>query len=116
MKELVKSILEDGVIDAQEVEKLREKIFEDGEVDKEEAEALFELNDKAEEKCEEFKGLFVEGIKSYVLADDEIDEEEVKFLEEHILKDGEVDENEKALLEALAAEVELPESLAGLID
>lgn len=116
MKDLVKNILEDGKIDAQEVEQLREKIFTDGIVDKEEAEALFKLNDKAEEKCPEFKELFVEGIKSYILADDELDEDEAEFLKEHILKDGEVDENEKALLEALAEEVELPEELADLID
>jgi len=116
MKELVKQILEDGNIDKEEVKQLKAKILEDGQVDKEEAEALFELNDKAEEKCPEFKELFVEGIKSYILADNELDENEAEFLKEHILKDGEVDENEKALLEALAEEVELPEELADLID
>lgn len=114
MKDLVKNILADGNIDPAEVEQLKAKIFEDGEVDREEAEALFELNDKAEEKCPEFKELFVEGIKSYILADGELDEDEAKFLKEHILKD--VDENEKALLEALAEAVELPEELASLID
>lgn len=116
MKELVKQILEDGKIDAQEVQQLREKIFTDGIVDKEEAEALFELNDKAKEKCLEFKDLFVDGIKDYILADEVIDEEEVEFLKEHILKDGQIDENEKALLEALSEEAELPEVLADLID
>lgn len=114
--ELVKQILEDGKIDIEEVQKLRDAIFEDGEVDKDEAEALFELNDKAEEKCEEFKELFVEGIKKYILADGKIDEDEEQFLKEHISADGQIDDNEKALLEALAAEVELPESLAALID
>lgn len=116
MKELIEKILADGNIEPEEVQELRDKIFEDGEVDKEEAEALFELNDKAEEKCPEFKELFVEGIKSYILADDELDEDEAEFLKDHILKDGEVDENEKALLEAIAEEVDLPEELADLID
>ena len=116
MKELVKQILKDGKIDSQEVEQLRKEIFEDGVVIKEEAEALFELNNKAKEKCPEFKELFVEGIKSYILADDEIDEEEISFLKEQISADGQVDECEKALLEALAEEVELPEELASMID
>jgi uncharacterized membrane protein YebE (DUF533 family) len=116
MKNLINSILEDGKIESEEVQKLREAIFADGEVDKKEAEALFQLNDSATEKDPSFKDLFVEGIKSYILADGEIDEEEEKFLLEHISKDGQVDENEKALLETLAAETELPESLASLID
>ena len=116
MKELIEKILKDGNIDPEEAQELRDKIFEDGEVDKEEAEALFELNDKAEEKCPEFKDLFVDGIKGYILADDELDDDEAEFLKEHILKDGQIDENEKALLEALSEEVELPEELASLID
>jgi len=116
MKELVNNILLDGKIDKEEVEKLRKAIFEDGTVDKEEAEALFKLNNEAKEKCPEFKDLFIEGIKSYILADGKIDSDEEEFLKEQISADGEVDENEKALLEAIAAEVELPESLASLID
>lgn len=116
MKELVKNILEDGKVDEQEVKDLEEAIFEDDIVDKEEAEALFEINDKAEEKPESFKKLFVDGIKAYILADGKIDADEEKFLLEHISADGQVDDNEKALLEALAAETELPESLAALID
>ena len=45
-----------------------------------------------------------------------IDDEETEFLCQQISADGEIDENEKALLEALAAEVELPEELAEMID
>lgn len=116
MKELVKQILEDGIIEASEVQKLRAAILADGKVDKEEAEALFELNDEANEKDPSFKDLFVEGVKSYILEDGVIDDEEEQFLLAHISADGQVDENEKALLEALAAEIELPESLASLID
>ena len=63
-----------------------------------------------------FKDLFVEGIKSFILADGEIDDEETEFLCQQISADGEIDENEKALLEALAAEVELPEELADMLD
>lgn len=116
MKELVKNILEDGRIDKEEVEQLRAAIFADGEVDEEEAKALFQLNNEAEEKCPEFKDLFVEGIKSYILADGKIDDEETEFLCQQISADGEIDENEKALLEALDAETDLPEELADMLD
>lgn len=116
MKELVKNILADGKIEASEVEELRKAIMADGEVDEEEAKALFQLNNEAKEKCPEFKDLFVEGIKSFILADGEIDDEETEFLCQHISENGKVDENEKALLEALAAEVDLPEELASMID
>ena len=84
--------------------------------DKEEVEALFQLNNEAKEKCPEFKDLFVEGIKSFILADGEIDDEETEFLCQQISADGEIDDNEKALLEALAAEVDLPEELADMLD
>lgn len=116
MEELIKSILEDGKIDAAEVQQLRDQIMADGKVDKEECEALFQLNNKADEKCPEFQTLFVEAIKSYILADGKIDEEETKFLVEQISADGKIDENEQALLSALAAEVELPEVLADMLD
>lgn len=116
MEELIKSILEDGKIDPEEVQQLRDCIFADQKVDKEEAEALFRLNNEAKEKCPEFQELFVEAIKSYILADGEIDKEETEFLKEQISADGEIDENEQALLSALAAEVELPEVLADMLD
>lgn len=114
MNDLVKNILADKKIEASEVEELCRAIMADGKVDKEEAEALFKLNNEADEKCPEFKDLFVGGIKSYILADGKIDSEEEEFLKEQI--STEIDENEKALLQALAAETELPESLAAMID
>ena len=98
------------------MEELRKAIMADGKVDKEEVEALFQLNNEAKEKCPEFKDLFVEGIKSFILADGEIDDEETEFLCQQISADGEIDDNEKALLEALAAEVDLPEELADMLD
>ena len=116
MEDLIKSILEDGRIDPEEVQQLRDNIFADGKVDEEEAKALFRLNNETEEKCQEFQRLFVEAIKSYILEDGEIDEEETEFLKEQISADGEIDENEQALLSALAAEVELPEVLADMLD
>lgn len=115
MEELVKNVLEDGIVDEKEVKDLETAIYEDERVDKEEAEALFKINDEAKEKCESFQKLFVDGIKSYILADGKIDQDEEKFLLEHISADGQVDDNEKALLKALAAETELPESLAALL-
>ena len=72
LQDLVKSILEDGRIDADEVATLREAIFADGKVDKEEADALFTLNDAVSESGNfdpSFKDLFVEAVSSYVLAD-----------------------------------------------
>lgn len=116
MEELIKSILADGKVEASEVEELRKSIMADGKVDEEEAKALFKINNEAKEKDPSFKDLFVEGIKSFILADGEIDDEETEFLCQQISADGAIDENEKALLEALAAEVELPAELADMID
>jgi uncharacterized tellurite resistance protein B-like protein len=116
MKELIKSILADGTIDKAEVEQLEKALYEDGKIDKKEAEALFKLNNEATAQCPEFKDLFVKGVKDYILADGKIDDEETEFLCQQISADGEIDDNERALLEALAAEVELPAELAEMLD
>ena len=109
-------ILDDGVIDADEVEQIRERIFDDGIIDREEAEFLFLLNDGASEVDESWGGLFVEAIVAHLLEDDEspgvVDETEAAWLIEHIQGDGEVDEIELAVLVALTANaVECHDSL-----
>lgn len=109
LQELKKSILADGVIDAQEVKQLKEALYADGQIDKEEAEVLFELNDAVSGKANDvsWKAFFVEAISDYLLNDEsspgEIDEEEAKWLLSHIQGDGQMDEIEKALLENLKA-------------
>ena len=45
LEQLKKELLEDGIIDAQEVEELQAVLYADGVIDKDEANFLFELND-----------------------------------------------------------------------
>lgn len=110
LQDLKKSILEDGKIDAEEVQKLEAVIFEDGKVDKEEADLMFELNDAVSESgsfVPEFKTLFVKSLSSYVLEDEEtpgvVDAEEAQYLFDKISGDGALDENEQALLKDIKA-------------
>lgn len=104
LKSLAKEIIADGVIDAQEVNKIREVIYEDKVIDREEADFLFELNDatSGNKNHPSWKELFVEAISSYLLDDEkspgEVDAEEAKWLVEKVEGDGKCDENEKALL------------------
>jgi len=109
-------ILDDGVIDADEVEQIRERLFDDGIIDREEAEFLFLLNDGATDSDESWGVLFVEALIAHLLEDDEspgvVDEDEAAWLIEHIEGDGQVDETELALLVALTANaVECHDSL-----
>jgi hypothetical protein len=107
LSELKKSILADGVIDAQEVQQLRTELYADGQIDKEEAEFLFELNDAVSGKDNDpsWTALFVEAITSYLLDDEvspgEVDEVEAKWLLAKIQGDGQIDQAEQALLDNL---------------
>lgn len=112
------SILEDGVIDAEEVTQISSVIWDDGTIDREEADFLFELNDAKKEAVPEWTALFVKAISAHLLDDDtspgEIDADEAKWLIGKIMGDGQVDKVEKALLAHLAAHNALPEELSNL--
>lgn len=122
LEELKKELLADGIIDAAEVQTIKEVIYEDGKIDKEEADFLFEINDavSGKENAPEWKTLFVDAITSYLLEDEtspgEIDDDEAKELYEQIKGDGQVDDTERALLENLKAKSKnFPEILASLL-
>ncbi|HBT76794.1 MAG TPA: hypothetical protein DEB39_07675 [Planctomycetaceae bacterium] len=105
--DVVKAILEDGVIDDAEVAQLRRRLYADGKIDKEEAEALFTINDAVKGKANsaDWGKLFAEAICDYLLKDEsspgEIDDDEAAWLIEKLEGDGEIDANEKMLLISL---------------
>jgi len=111
LQDFKKSILADGIIDADEVKQLREVLYADGKIDKEEAEFLFELNDAVSGKANHssWETLFVEAISSFLLEDEkspgEIDDDETEWLLAKIQSDGQLDKNEKALLRNLKNKV-----------
>ena len=107
-------ILEDGVIDAAEVNTIRSIIYGAGgaggsKVDVKEAEWLFELNDGVSGKSnhESWKALMVEAISKYLLEDEtspnEVDDTEAEWLIAKIMKDGSMDDIEKAILDNIKA-------------
>ena len=109
LDELAKDILEDGVIDADEVLRIRERIYADGVIDAEEADFLFELNDGASGAANDpgWKELFVEALSDHVLKDEtspgEIDADEAAYLIGKITADEQVDDAELALLVNIVA-------------
>jgi hypothetical protein len=103
------AVLDDGIIDAAEVELLSKVIYGAGGssgayVDRDEANLLFDLNDATTGKANDasWKDLFVAGITSHVLGDDAspdaVDADEAAWLIERIEGDDVYDDNEKALL------------------
>lgn len=104
MEELVNDVVRDGIVDAEEVQTLREKFYADGKIDKEEADAMFEINDAVTgaDNDPSYEQLFVDVLSDFVLKDEEtpgvVDEEEGEYLASKIEGDGEVDGVEKALL------------------
>ena len=112
LQELKVDLLADGIIDAEEVSKLKGILYADGIIDKDEAEFLFEINDAVtgKENDPSWEAFFIQAISDFLLKDEvspgEIDSDE----------DGQVDGTEKALLENLKKEAKsFPESLAALL-
>lgn len=122
LQELKADFLADGIIDAEEVAKLKEILYADGIIDKEEAEFLFEINDAVtgKENDPAWETFFIQAISDFLLKDEvspgEIDNDEAAWLVEKIGADGQVDGTEKALLENLKKEAKsFPASLAALL-
>lgn len=122
LQEFKAKLLADGVIDAEEVAKLKEVLYADGIIDKEEADFLFELNDAVTGKANDasWDAFFVQAIADFLLKDEvspgEIDKNEAAWLVEKIGADGQVDGTEKTLLEKLKAEAKsFPANLAAMI-
>ena len=105
--EVVKAILEDGVIDEAEVEQLKKRLYADSKIDKEEAEALFTINDavKGKNNAAAWAKLFAEAVCDFLLKDETspgvVDAEEAAWLIEKLEGDSEIDANEKFLLKSL---------------
>ncbi len=122
LQELKADLLADGIIDAEEVVKLRKILYADGIIDKEEAEFLFEINDAVtgKENDPSWESFFIQAISDFLLKDEvspgEIDADEAAWLVEKIGADGQVDGTEKALLANLKKEAKsFPASLAALL-
>ena len=122
LNELKADLLADGIIDADEVARLKEVLYEDGVIDKEEADFLFEINDAVTGKDNDpaWETFFIQAIADFLLKDEvspgEIDADEAAWLVEKIGADGQVDGTEKALLEKLQKEAKsFPETLAALL-
>tara|TARA_B100001093_G_scaffold382743_1_gene368305 strand:- start:2567 stop:3733 length:1167 start_codon:yes stop_codon:yes gene_type:complete len=109
------AILEDGIIDADEVQMLGKVIYGEGgaggsSVDRDEANFLFDLNDAVTDKENDasWQDFFVNAIASHVLEDEEspgeVDEDEGDWLVAKIEGDGEYDATEKALLAKIKSE------------
>ena len=105
--DVVKAILEDGIIDATEVAQLKRRLYADGKIDKEEAEALFTINDaiKGKNNAATWKNLFAEAVCDFLLKDETspgvVDADEAAWLIGKLEGDGTIDGNEKFLLKSL---------------
>lgn len=112
LSELAKDIIDDGIVDAEEVIKIKERVYADGVVDREEADFLFEINDAVSGAANDpgWKELFVQALTDHVLQDEvspgELDEDEAKYLIEKIEGDGKIDDVELALLENILSKAD----------
>ncbi len=109
LEKLAKGIVADGVVDADEIAKMRERLYADNVIDREEADFLFAVNDGVSGNANDpgRKDLFVEALTSHVLEDEtspgEIDDDETEYLISKLEADGKVDGIELALLVNIVA-------------
>ena len=119
LQSLYESVVEDGVVDAGEVEEIRKEVYADGKVDIEEVEFLFKINDAVSGNKNDtgWDDLFVSAITDNIMDDGVIDSDEVDLLVRLIGADGKVDGAEKKLLENLKGKNEgnLPSELESLL-
>ena len=119
LQQLLDDVIEDGKIDAGEVQLMREELFADGVIDAEEVDFLFAVNDAVSGNDNDpgWTTLFVEAITSNILEDGTIDDEETAMLVGKIQGDGAVDSIEKALLLNLKAKAkDFPAELEALLN
>lgn len=108
LSEICAHVTADGVIDADEVDHLRETLFADGRIDREEADLLFDINDATTENtghAAAWQELFVEAVANHILDDPSspgiVDDAEAEWLASRIEGDAKCDANERALLKHL---------------
>jgi hypothetical protein len=107
--ELADDIVADGIVDADEVFKMRERLYADGVIDREESDFLFTVNDAVSGKANDpgWQALFVQALTDHVLADDispgAVDDDETEYLISKIEGDGKVDDVEMALMANIIA-------------
>lgn len=109
LEDLLKSIVVDGVVNADAAKKLRERLYDDGKIDQAEAEFIFDVNDVVSGNANDpaWQSLFVDTICDYLLKDEAspgvVDGTEAVWLLERVQRDQQLDDVERALLKALAS-------------
>lgn len=123
LQDLVASIIEDGVVDADEAAAFEAVVFADGVIERDEADAAFAINDavSGRDNDPEWERVFVRTVAAYVLEDDEtpgaVDSDEAAYLIEKIGADGNYDDVERALISHISAHAtSIHSSLNVLID
>ncbi len=110
---LATEVLNDGVIDADEVESLRINIYDDDVVDQSEVDTIFTLNDACASYDESWVEFAAQVVYDYAAADGEIDEEEASYIRAKIESDGVIDAVETAILnKLLMSGASMPSSFA----
>lgn len=108
---LVQAIIEDGKIDADEIQQLKDNLYTDGTIDRDELDAVFQINDAVSDNAEndpswpnEFARIVADGVLKDENSPGVIDSEEATYLTEKIMADGGVDTAEKAALQLIRTE------------
>jgi len=118
LKEFADDVVADGIVDADEIAKIKARLYDDGIIDQDEADFLFAVNDAVSGNANDpgWGKLFADAIADFVLKDEktpgEVDDDEAQYLISKMQADGVIDPVELGALAQIAATAaKTPESL-----
>jgi hypothetical protein len=106
LRDMQTELLRDGKITDQEVDVLREYLHDKGSLDMEDVKLLVELLSEARQVSPAFDEIFFPALKSVILADGRIGQDEQFYLLKMLYSDNNVRESEKQFLRELRREAE----------
>jgi hypothetical protein len=98
LHELRSKVLADRTISPADVAEIRDYVQRDGELNLDDMKVLVELLSEADEVCPEFDDLFFPALRTIVLHDGRIGQDEQFFLLKMLYTDGHIREREKSFL------------------
>ena len=104
LQQLEQDLLDNGKIDSQKLETLRQHLYADGRIDRREADFLVELHKRVQRPSPAFEHFFYRAIKDHLLGDGGINRGKVQWLRETIFAEGGVDDAERKFLHELRGE------------
>jgi hypothetical protein len=104
LREIEERVLANGRVEGHELELLRQVMYGDGKVNREKADFLVELHKRVQHRTPAFQRFFYQAIKDHILVDGCIGAKETDWLRQMVFANDKVDDEERKFLQELNGE------------